>query len=168
MKVVNRKNILTRLQALEYVEGLNLVRRAQAYFRAVNIVPGPIGIFRKAAVVEVGGWDDDTYAEDCDLTLKMLGRGYKIDYEPEAISYTEAPEELLPLLKQRYRWTRGILQSIRKHKSMLINPRGGARIIITMWQMILEGTLWPLMNILANLLFLIVGILFGMSPLIVM
>ncbi len=168
VKVVNRRNILTRLQALEYIEGLNLVRRAQAYLKSVNIVPGPIGIFRKEAILDVGGWESDTFAEDCELTLKLLAHGYKIDYEPEAISYTEAPEEMIPLLKQRYRWTRGILQALRKHKFLLINPSGGSRIVITMWQMILEAVLWPLMNILANVMFLLVGILFGISPLIVM
>ncbi len=168
VKVVNRINTWTKLQALEYIEGLNLVRRAQAYFKAVNIVPGPIGLFRRELILEIGGWDSDTFAEDCDLTLKMLAKGHRIDYEPESISYTEAPETLIPLLKQRYRWTRGILQALRKHKFLLIDPTNGPRIVITMWQMVFEAILWPLMNILANLMFLIVGVLFGMSPLIVL
>jgi len=132
VKVVNRINTITKLQALEYIEGLNLVRRAQAFFRVVNIVPGPIGLFRREAILEVGGWDHDTFAEDCDLTLKLLARGYRIDYEPEAISYTEAPETLLPLLKQRYRWTRGILQALRKHRRLLVDPLRGWQITVTM------------------------------------
>ncbi|MBZ0264139.1 glycosyltransferase family 2 protein [bacterium] len=168
VKVVNRFNTLTRLQALEYVEGLNMVRRAQAFIKAVNIIPGPCGFFRRDALVEVGGWDNDTYAEDCDLTLKLLTRGYRIDYEPMSISYTEAPEKLIQLLKQRYRWTRGILQAMRKHRSHLIDPTAGWRTIVTMWQMVFEGIFWPFMNILANMMFLLVAILFGMSPLIVL
>ncbi len=168
VKVLNRVNLWTRLQALEYIEGLNLVRRAQAFLRVVNIVPGPIGFFRRSAILEVGGWDNDTFAEDCDLTLKLLTHGYRIDYEPESISYTEAPEKLIQLLKQRYRWTRGILQSMRKHSSFLINPRPGWRVMIIMWQMVFEAIIWPLMNVLANVLFLIVALLFGMSPLIVL
>jgi len=168
VKIVNRRNMLTRLQSLEYIEGLNLVRRGQALLRAVNIVPGPIGIFRREAVIDVGGWSSDTFAEDCDLTLKLLSKNYKIDYEPDAISYTEAPESLLPLLKQRYRWTRGILQAMRKHKALLIDASRGFRVLITMWQMIMESILWPLMNVMANVLFLVVGILFGMSPLLVL
>lgn len=168
VKVLNRVNLWTRLQALEYIEGLNLVRRAQAFLRVVNIVPGPIGFFRRSAILDVGGWDNDTFAEDCDLTLKLLTKGYKIDYEPESISYTEAPERLIQLLKQRYRWTRGILQSMRKHSSFLINPRPGWRVLVIMWQMVFEAIIWPLMNVLANVLFLIVALLFGMSPLIVL
>ncbi len=167
VKVINRRNMMTNLQALEYIEGLNLVRRAQALIQAVNIVPGPCGFFRRSVILEVGGWDDDTYAEDCDLTLKVLTRGYKIDYEPGAISYTEAPEKLLQLLKQRYRWTRGILQAMRKNAIHLINPLAGWRVVLVMWQMVFESVLWPLMNVAANLLFLLVAFIFGMSPLIV-
>lgn len=166
VKVINRVNIATKLQALEYIEGLNLVRRAQAYIKAINIVPGPIGFFRRSAVLDVGGWENDTFAEDCDLTLKLLTRNYKIDYEPDAISLTEAPEKLLDLLKQRYRWTRGILQSMRKHRYFLIKPGVGWRILLTLWQMVFEAILWPLMNILANVLFIIVALLYGLSPLI--
>jgi len=167
VKVINRRNMLTYLQALEYIEGLNLVRRAQALMHAVNIIPGPLGFFRRNVVMEVGGWDDDTFAEDCDLTLKILTKKHRIDYEPGAISYTEAPEELLQLLKQRYRWTRGILQSMRKHSIYLLNPASGWRVLVTMWQMIFEAVLWPLMNVTANILFLLVALIFGMSPLIV-
>jgi len=167
VKVINRRNLMTNLQALEYIEGLNLVRRAQALMQAVNIVPGPCGFFRRSVILEVGGWDDDTYAEDCDLTLKVLTKGYKIDYEPGAISYTEAPEKLLQLLKQRYRWTRGILQAMRKNAIHLINPIAGWRVVLVMWQMVFESVLWPLMNVVANLLFLLVAFIFGMSPLIV-
>ncbi|MCX7835486.1 MAG: glycosyltransferase [bacterium] len=168
VKVLNRVNMLTRLQALEYLEGLNLVRRAQAYIHAVNIVPGPIGLFRKSALMEVGGWDSDTFAEDCDLTLKLVTKKGHIEYEPEAISYTEAPEKLLQLLKQRYRWTRGILQALRKHRFYLFNLAAGWRSLLTMWQMIFESVFWPGMNILANTMFLLVAILYGMSPLIVL
>lgn len=168
VKVVNRVNLLSRLQALEYIEGLNLARRAQAYLKSVSIIPGPIGLFRRTALLEIGGWESDTFAEDCDLTLKLITAGYKIDYEPQAISFTEAPEHLLQLLKQRYRWTRGILQSLRKHRAFLFNPKKGWRVLMTMWQMIFESILWPGMNVLANLLFLIVAVLFGMSPLIVL
>ncbi len=168
VKVINRNNMLTRLQSLEYLEGLNLVRRAQAYINAVNIVPGPIGLFRRKALLEVGGWDSDTFAEDCDLSLKILTSGWKVEYEPDAISLTEAPEKLLQLLKQRYRWTRGILQSMRKHSSYLIRFDQGWRVVITMWQMVMEAVLWPLMNIMANIVFIVVALLFGISPLLVL
>ncbi len=161
VKVVNRTNMLASLQALEYVEGLNMVRSAQAFFRLVNIVPGPIGLFRRAALEHVGGYDHDTFAEDCDLTLKLIADGWQVRYEPGAVAYTEAPESLLDLLKQRYRWTRGILQAIGKHKRALVDPRRGIAISFTLWYMIFEGILWPSLNVFAHGLFVWVATLHG-------
>jgi len=161
VKVVNRTNMLATLQALEYVEGLNMVRAAQGFFRLVNIVPGPIGLFRKAALRRCGGYDHDTYAEDCDLTLKMLVDGWQVKYEPGSIAYTEAPEKLLDLLKQRYRWTRGILQAISKHKRKLVQPQRGVGVTMTLWYMIFEGIMWPSMNVFAHVLFVFVAARYG-------
>jgi poly-beta-1,6-N-acetyl-D-glucosamine synthase len=161
VKVVNRTNLLSSLQALEYIEGLNMVRAAQGFFRLVNIIPGPIGIFRKSALEKVGGYDHDTFAEDCDLTLKLLLEGWQVNYEPGAIAYTEAPEKMLDLLKQRYRWTRGILQAISKHKRRLVDPRGGFGVTFTLWYMIFEGIMWPSMNVFGNVLFVFVAARYG-------
>ncbi|MDJ0847841.1 MAG: glycosyltransferase family 2 protein [Myxococcota bacterium] len=161
VKVVNRTNMLATLQALEYVEGLNMVRSAQAFFRLVNIVPGPIGLFRRSALERVGGYDHDTFAEDCDLTLKLISDGWQVRYEPGAVAYTEAPESLLDLLKQRYRWTRGILQAIGKHKRALVDPRRGVAISFTLWYMIFEGIAWPSLNVFAHILFVWVATLHG-------
>jgi poly-beta-1,6 N-acetyl-D-glucosamine synthase len=161
VKVVNRTNLLSSLQALEYIEGLNMVRAAQGFFRLVNIIPGPIGMFRKSALQKVGGYDHDTFAEDCDLTLKLLLEGWQIQYEPGSIAYTEAPEQLLDLLKQRYRWTRGILQAISKHKRTLVDPRRGIGVTLTLWYMIFEGIAWPVMNCFANVLFVYVATRYG-------
>ena len=161
VKVVNRTNMLANLQALEYVEGLNMVRSAQAFFRLVNIVPGPIGLFRRSALESVGGYAHDTFAEDCDLTLKLISDGWQVRYEPGAVAYTEAPEQLLDLLKQRYRWTRGILQAISKHKRALVDPRRGIAISFTLWYMIFEGILWPSLNVFAHGLFVWVATLHG-------
>ena len=167
VKVLNRKKLLTDLQALEYIEGLNLARSAQSYIRAVNIIPGPIGLFRKNAIEKVGYYSSDTFAEDADLTLKILAKGWKIYYEPRSISYTEAPESFQQLLKQRYRWTRGIIQSIRKHKKLLFNPTINLRNTIILWAMFFEALIWPTMNIAAHLFFILAALFFGFSSLII-
>ncbi len=159
--VTNTDNLWTRLQALEYVQGLNLVRNGQAYFKLVNIIPGPIGMFRKAAVKEIGKYTDDTYAEDCDLTLRLIEAGYRIDYEIDAISYTEAPESLLDLLKQRYRWTRGILQSILKHKRKLFSFYSNFSMSMVLWYMLFEAIFWPIASILANIFIIYVSLVSG-------
>ena len=163
VKVVNRRNLWTCLQALEYIEGLNMARRAQGFVRAVNIVPGPIGVFRRDTLARVGGYDTDTFAEDADLTLKLLTDGWHIVYEDRAIAYTEAPEQLLDLLKQRYRWTRGILQALKKHSSALFAPRKRFATWVSLHSMLFEAIAWPLMNVFGNLFFSIAALAAG-SP----
>ena len=168
VKVVNRDTMLTALQALEYIEGLNMVRSAQAFFRVVNIIPGPMGVFRRDALLKIGGYEHDTFAEDCDLTLRLLIEGWQIRYEPQSIAYTEAPEKLLDLLKQRYRWTRGILQALRKHRRYLIDPRASITTSFALWYMVFEGIMWPVVNVFANVLFIAMATAFGAAtPLVV-
>jgi len=161
--VINRINMWTKLQALEYIEGLNMVRKAQAFLRLVNIIPGPVGMFRKKAIMDIGGYHSDTFAEDCDLTLRLLEKGWKIQYEPLAVAWTEAPEELLNLIKQRYRWTRGILQAIRKHSSKLFGFREHPAFSVTLWYMFFEAVIWPFMNIFANVFFIFLAFQYGLS-----
>ncbi len=163
VKVLNRRRVLSTLQALEYVEGLNMLRSAQSALGIVNIIPGPIGIFRKQAVRSAGWYSGDTFAEDADLTLNVRLAGWKIIYEPGAVSYTEAPESLHQLLKQRYRWTRGILQSLRKHRRGLFRPLLDVRNTIVLWSLFYEAIIWPAMNIFANLFFVAIALFFGLS-----
>jgi biofilm PGA synthesis N-glycosyltransferase PgaC len=163
VKVVNRRNLWTRLQALEYIEGLNMARRAQGFLNAINIVPGPIGLFRRDVLIALGGYDRDTFAEDADLTLKILTAGWKIRYEPRAVAWTEAPERLVDLIQQRYRWTRGILQALSKHKAMLLMPIPDVPLWLSLMQMVFEATLWPIMNVYGHLFFAYVAVVFGMG-----
>jgi poly-beta-1,6-N-acetyl-D-glucosamine synthase len=166
VKVINRGKFFTDLQALEYIEGLNMARSAQSFVSLVNIIPGPIGLFRKKAIEGAGYYSSDTFAEDADLTLKILASGWKIYYEPNSVSFTEAPVKLHQLMKQRYRWTRGILQSIRKHKKLMINPTINFGDTLILWTMFYEALIWPTMNIAANLFFMIAAIVFGFTSLI--
>ena len=163
VKIQNRKHLLTDLQALEYLEGLNMPRSAQGFLQMVNIIPGPIGLFRKTALRDAGFYSSDTFAEDADVTLKILAQNWKIIYEPNAIAFTEAPASIYQLLKQRYRWTRGILQAIRKHKRHLINPTINFNNSIILWQMFYEALIWPAMNIFVNLYFILVALFYGLS-----
>lgn len=165
VKVINRDNVVTQVQALEYVEGLALSRKAQSYIRAVNIIPGPLGMFRKNALWQIGGYDDDTFAEDCDLTLKLLFEGWHIVYEPRAIAWVESPSRMIDLLKQRYRWTRGILQAIKKHAWSLWHPHKAGLNGFILWYMLFEGVLWPVSNVAGNVFFTWLGVEHGASAL---
>jgi poly-beta-1,6 N-acetyl-D-glucosamine synthase len=166
VKVGNRNNMLTKMQALEYIEGLNMVRRSQGYFSAVNIIPGPLGLFRRTVLDEVGCYELDTFAEDCDITIKVLTRGWKIQYEPYAVTWTEAPETIRDFFRQRYRWTRGILQSLRKHRKYLWKGAGGVNTFV-LWYMAFESLIWPVMNIFAQVYFLYVVIFFNLATFVI-
>ena len=166
VKVENRGRIITRLQALEYIEGLNMPRRAQGFVAAVNIVPGPVGMFRREALEEVGGYDTDTFAEDADLTLKMMAAGWRVEYEDTAVAWSEAPEKWIDLVQQRYRWTRGILQALRKRKGIFLRPFPDFPLWVSTVQLAFEALVWPFMNVFAHLFFAIVAVLFGAGELI--
>jgi cellulose synthase/poly-beta-1,6-N-acetylglucosamine synthase-like glycosyltransferase len=167
VKVRNRETLVARMQALEYIEGLNLPRRAQGFVAAVNIVPGPVGLFRREALEEVGGYDTDTFAEDADLTMKLISAGWKVVYEDEAIAWTDAPERWIDLAQQRYRWTRGILQALRKRKGVLLRPFPDFPLWLSTLQLGFEAVVWPVLNIFAHLYFSLVVILFGSGELLV-
>ncbi|HQN50934.1 MAG TPA: glycosyltransferase family 2 protein, partial [Phenylobacterium sp.] len=121
--VGNRVNTVTRWQALEYVTAQNLERRALAALGAVTVVPGAVGAWRKSALAELGGYPADTLAEDQDLTLAVQRAGWRVEFDPEARAYTEAPDTVEGLLKQRYRWSFGTLQCLWKHRAGLFDAK---------------------------------------------
>jgi cellulose synthase/poly-beta-1,6-N-acetylglucosamine synthase-like glycosyltransferase/peptidoglycan/xylan/chitin deacetylase (PgdA/CDA1 family)/spore germination protein YaaH len=132
VKVGNVHNLTTLWQHLEYVTGFNLERRAFSELNCVTVVPGAIGAWRKDALLEVGLFKDDTLAEDTDITLSLLLQGYQVDYDSKAVAYTESPDNLKGLIKQRYRWTYGTLQCLWKYKEVLLDPRHKALAFVAM------------------------------------
>ena len=151
VKVGNRKNLLTRWQYIEYITSQNFDRRAFDTLNAIMVVPGAIGAFRRDAIQKVGMFTTDTLAEDCDLTLRLLRSGYKIRTCNEALAYTETPETLSMLVKQRFRWTFGIMQAFWKHHDKMFvrsNPNLGWVVLPNMliFQLILP-VLSPLVDL---------------------
>jgi len=151
VKVGNRVNLLTRLQGLEYLLTLNLERRAYAALNCIPIVPGAVSCWRRRAVEEVGGFTADTMAEDTDLTLALRRAGHVIAYAPSAVAYTEAPQTVRGLVRQRTRWSFGTLQCLWKHRRAMLAPRTGSLGMIalpSMWlSLILLSTLSPMLDL---------------------
>ncbi len=116
-KVGNRINLWTRWQALEYITSQNFERRAMDLFNVVTVVPGAIGAWRTSAVKEAAGYPLNTVAEDADLTMNLLEHSYKVIYDDRALAFTEAPATARSLMRQRFRWSFGILQSVFKHRA---------------------------------------------------
>ena len=121
-KVGNLRTFIARCQSLEYICGFNLDRRAYAEWDCITVAPGAISAVRKSAIDDAGGFSLDTLAEDTDLTLCLHKNGYRVDYAPDAVAWTEAPESLATLAKQRFRWAFGTLQCLFKHKDLIFNP----------------------------------------------
>ncbi|HEY3027501.1 MAG TPA: glycosyltransferase [Pyrinomonadaceae bacterium] len=145
-KVGNRINIVTRWQALEYITAQNMDRRAFASLNCITVVPGAVGAWRRALLERVGGFSSDTLAEDQDLTLSIRKLGYNIGYEEDAIAWTEAPDSLRGLARQRHRWAYGTLQCMWKHRNALFNPRYGALGWIAMPNVWIFQILFPLIS----------------------
>ena len=124
-RVGNRHTLITRFQAVEYIMGFNLDRRALDLLNAITVVPGAAGAWRKDLIVRLGGFGHDTLAEDTDLTLSIRRLGYEIRYDEEAVAWTEAPETTSGLAKQRFRWAFGTLQAVWKHRDATFNPAYG-------------------------------------------
>jgi cellulose synthase/poly-beta-1,6-N-acetylglucosamine synthase-like glycosyltransferase/peptidoglycan/xylan/chitin deacetylase (PgdA/CDA1 family) len=119
-KVGNRVNIWTRWQALEYITSQNFERRALDLLGAVTVVPGALGAWRTDLVRQAGGYHVNTVAEDADLTMNILRMGLRVIYEDRALAYTEAPVSARGLMRQRFRWSFGILQAVWKHRGALL------------------------------------------------
>ena len=160
VKVGNARNVLTRWQDIEYITSQNFDRLAFAYINAITVVPGAIGAFSKKAIEEAGGFTIDTLAEDCDLTIRILRAGYRIENENRAVALTEAPEALNQFLKQRTRWSFGVMQTFWKHRDALFNKKYGTLGWIALPNILLFQFIIPIFSPLADI-FMIIGIMSG-------
>jgi peptidoglycan-N-acetylglucosamine deacetylase len=122
-KVGNRVNLWTSWQALEYITSQNFERRALDLFNVVVVVPGAIGAWRTAPVKAVGGYPINTVAEDADLTMALLELPLKVVYEDRSLAFTEAPIDVSGLMRQRFRWSFGILQAVWKHRLAFVRNK---------------------------------------------
>jgi cellulose synthase/poly-beta-1,6-N-acetylglucosamine synthase-like glycosyltransferase len=155
-KVGNRTNLWTRWQALEYITSQNFERRALNTLGAVSVVPGAIGAWRTRAVREAGEYHTDTVAEDADLTMALLRRGYRVEYEDLALAYTEAPVNANGLMRQRFRWSFGILQAVWKHRAVF--ARKGVLGWVALPNIVIFQILLPLVSPFIDVMFA-VGVL---------
>ena len=154
VKVGNRSRWLTRWQALEYVTSQNMEKRAFDLLNCITVVPGALGAWRKKAIEAAGGITADTVAEDADLTIAIRRLGWHIDYEEEAVAWTEAPETPGQLIRQRFRWTFGTLQSFWKHSDTLFRPKYSTLGLIALPNIFIFQLLLPLISPIIDLLFL--------------
>ncbi len=154
VKVGNEKNILTKWQSIEYITAQNYDRRAFDLINCITVVPGAIGAFRKKSIIESGGFASDTLAEDCDLTIRILRKGYIVRNCSTAIAVTEAPETLKQFMTQRFRWSYGIMQSFWKNKDACFNSKYKTLGFVALPNILVFQILAPILAPFADLLFI--------------
>ncbi len=165
VKVGNRSRWLTRWQALEYITSQNMEKRAFDLLNCITVVPGALGAWRRAAIEAAGGITADTVAEDADLTIAIRRLGWRVTYDEYAVAWTEAPETPGVLIRQRFRWTFGTLQSFWKHSGTLFRPKYGTLGWVALPNIFIFQILLPLISPIIDLMFLGSLLLWGLAQL---
>ncbi len=161
------RNWLARFQIVEYLRAFLFGRMGWQSFNAVLIISGAFGLFRKEAVVTVGGYRSDTMGEDMELVVRMhrifseQRRPYRVHFIPDPICWTEAPEDLHTLKNQRIRWQRGLAESLWLNKSMMFAKNSGAAGWLAFPFMFFFEMLGPLLE-LAGLIMMIAAYFWGL------
>lgn len=162
------KNLLPLFQVIEYLRSFLMARLAWSRINTLMLVSGAFGVFLRAEVVAVGGFTRGSMGEDLDLVIKLhrhmldKGRKYRIQFIPEPVCWTEAPESLAVLGRQRSRWQRGALECFFRYRSMLFNPRYGRVGFLGFGHMLIVDVLGPIAEVLGYILipaFCLLGIL---------
>lgn len=147
------RNSLALVQVAEYLRAFLVARLGLSRMGTLMIISGAFGVFRRGAVLEVGGFSHNTVGEDMELVVKLHrhmrdhDRPYRITYIPEPVSWTEAPESLHILGNQRSRWQRGALETFRKHADMFLNPRYGRIGFVGFGQILIIDVVGPITEV---------------------
>lgn len=123
------KKLIEQGQILEYIRAFLLGRMAWSRLNGLLVISGAFGLFDKKIAIEVGGYDRNTVGEDMELVVRMRGymeeqnKKYKVAYIPDPLCWTEAPDNYKIFISQRNRWTRGTIETLKKHRKMAFNPK---------------------------------------------
>jgi poly-beta-1,6-N-acetyl-D-glucosamine synthase len=160
--VTNRHNLLCALQILEVASIIGLIRRTQALAGRVGVVAGVLGLFRREAVLGVGGYRGEMATEDIDLSWRLLLAGWHTTFEPAALVGMEVPSTLGPLWAQRRRWARGQGEVMHVHLREIVRWRHR-----WLWALALEGLMsvaWVVSFVAAAVLLALGAIETGVLP----
>lgn len=132
------RNPLVVMQSIEYMRAFLMGRIGLSRRNLLLVISGAFGVFRTSRVIEAGGYKADTVGEDMELIVRLhrmnieRGWGAKIEYVPDPVCYTEAPESFKYLRRQRVRWHRGLFDSLWTHRRLLLNPKYGTIGLVAM------------------------------------
>ncbi len=118
----SRASLMAGLQEWDYFHGIAAVKRMQSMFHGTLVAQGAFSIYRRDALLEVGGWDH-VVGEDIVLTWALLDEGYRTGYAEDAVAFTNAPTTYRQFAQQRRRWARGLIEALRRYERLLFRPR---------------------------------------------
>jgi biofilm PGA synthesis N-glycosyltransferase PgaC len=118
----SRINMMTRMQEFDYFQSITAIKRVQSLFQGTLVAQGAFSIYRKEALIEIGGWPS-TVGEDIVISWGLLARKYRIGFSEKAVAFTSVPTTYKTFFYQRSRWARGMLEAFRLNPSILVTPR---------------------------------------------
>ncbi|MCM2335221.1 MAG: glycosyltransferase family 2 protein [Pseudomonas sp.] len=160
-------NWVARFQIVEYLRAFLFGRLGWSPLNAVLIISGAFGLFNRDRVIAVGGYSTDTVGEDMELVVRLHRHHrerripYRIQYVPDPICWTEAPEDLGTLGRQRSRWQRGLSESLVRHTRLALSPRAGAAGLVAWPFMAVFEWLGPVIELIGYV-FMVAGALTGL------
>lgn len=151
--VRNRTSLLGRLQLLEYVGVIDIIKRGQAFVTGhITTVSGVVVAYRKSALADAGWWNTDAITEDIDITWRLYHHGWQVAYCPLSVAWILVPERIVDLVHQRRRWARGGFEVLYRNRGMLVTGRLSEQWLLM--DMILSD-LWALSCAFVTLFYLI-------------
>lgn len=161
-------NMLARIQVLEYLRAFILGRMAWAKMDGLLLISGAFGMFDREIALACGGYNTNTVGEDMELVVRMRrymierNEEHTVQFIPDPLCWTEAPEDYKILIKQRSRWTRGTYETLYLHRKICLNPKYKILGLLSypywaiyeFWAPLIEFT-----GLLITILFVILGIL---------
>ncbi|HEU4851452.1 MAG TPA: glycosyltransferase [Telluria sp.] len=118
----SRDNLVTKVQEWDYFHGIAAVKRIQSMYMGTLVAQGAFSLYRTSVLRDVGGWPE-SIGEDIVVTWSILERGYQVGYCEDACSFTNAPDTLGQFIRQRQRWSRGLIEAMKSHWRLLFKKR---------------------------------------------
>ena len=159
------KNLLVQSQILEYLRAFLLGRMAWSRLNGLLVISGAFGIFDKEIAIAVGGYDTKTVGEDMEIIVRMRrymeekNEKYKVSYIPDPLCWTEAPDSYKIFISQRNRWTRGTIETLKKHRKIGFNPKYGSFGMLSYPYWLIFERLAPIIETVGILYFVILIVL---------
>ena len=158
------KNPIVRGQILEYLRAFLLGRMAWSKLNGLLVISGAFGLFDKKIAIEVGGYDTKTVGEDMEIIVRMRRHmeeqkvKYKVAYIPDPLCWTEAPDTYKIFVSQRNRWTRGTIETLKKHKKIGFNPKYNSLGVISYPYWLIYERIAPIIEVVGLFYFIILAL----------